>query len=298
MQNPKLWSAALAIACAALATPASAQNARSWVSSTGADGNSCLRAAPCATFGGALTKTAIGGLISCADPGDYGTSTITQSVTIDCVEGFANVVGIVINIPTSSPSDANRTVNLRGLAVVGNGSSPLAGIEVLGSAAVNIDHVHIYGGYVRGLYDHRSDGAGSLLVSNSLIESNTLGTVIVSPGFVEAVFDNVRSTANTYGLAVGARTAVAVRNSVFSANTTGLEGDTGAQITVEHSTVAHNAIGIESNFSVRLSNSDVAFNSTGVQGTAATFGNNRFSGNSIDGTLTAVGTASSDLGQR
>src|SRR5882724_7035246 len=99
MQNPKLWSAVLAIACAAFATPACAQNARSWVSSTGADGNSCLRAAPCATFGGALAKTVIGGLISCADPGDYGAPTITQSVTIDCAEGFGNSSGIVINIP-------------------------------------------------------------------------------------------------------------------------------------------------------------------------------------------------------
>jgi hypothetical protein len=297
MQNPKFWSAALAIACAVLATPASAQNARSWVSSTGGDGNSCLRAAPCATFGGALTKTAIGGLIGCVDPGDYGTPTITQSVSIDCVEGFANVAGIVINLPTSSSGDANRSVSLRGLAVVGNGSST-AGIEILGSATVTIDHVHIYGGYVRGLYDHRADGAGSLLVSNSLIESNTVGSVIVSPGFVEAVFDNVRSTANTYGLAIGTRTAAAIRNSVFSANTTGLEGDSGAQITVEHSTITHNAVGIESNFSVRLSNSDVAFNATGVQGTAASFGNNRFSGNTTDGTVTAVGATSSDLGQR
>src|SRR5436305_1935596 len=99
MQNLKLWSAALAVACIVLATPASAQNARSWVSSTGADGNSCLRAAPCATFGGALAKTAIGGHVSCVDPGDYGTPTITQTVSIDCPEGFGNVSGIVINIP-------------------------------------------------------------------------------------------------------------------------------------------------------------------------------------------------------
>jgi hypothetical protein len=300
MQNLKLRLVALTIACAAFActTPASAQNARSWVSSTGADGNSCLRAAPCATFGGALAKTAIGGLISCADPGDYGTPTITQTVTIDCPEGFGNVSGIVINIPTSSPNDASRTVTLRGLAILGNGSLPLAGIEVLASGTVNIDHVHLYGGFTRGVYDHRSDTSGRLLVRNSMVENNTLGVVIVSPGIVQAVLDNVQASGNTYGLAVGARTSVAVRDSVFSGNTIGLEGDTNAQIAVERSIVSHNSTGIESNFSVRLSNSDVSFNATGVQGTAATFGNNRFSANGNDGTLTPVGSASSDLGQR
>jgi hypothetical protein len=147
------------------------------------------------------------------------------------------VSGIVINIPTSSPNDASRTVTLRGLTVLGNGSSPLAGIEVLASGTVNIDHVHLYGGFTRGVYDHRSDTSGLLLVSNSMVENTTVGVVIASPGIVQAVLDNVRSTGNTYGLAVGARTSVAVRDSVFSGNTTGLEGDPNAQIAVERSIV-------------------------------------------------------------
>lgn len=299
MQNPKLWSASLAIACAALAfaTPASAQNARSWVSSTGADGNSCLRAAPCATFSGALAKTAIAGQVSCADPGDYGTPTITQSVSIECTEGFGNVFGIVINIPTGNSNDPNRAVSLRGLTVQG-GNSGLYGIEIIASGNVNIDNVRVSGGFVRGFYDHRSDSVGQLFVSNSMVENETVGIVIATAGIVQAVLDNVRSTGNTYGLAVGARTSVAVRGSVFSGNTVGIEGDPNAQIAVERSTVSHNSIGIQSNFSVRLSNSDVAFNATGVSGTAATFGNNRFSGNTVDGTVTPVGGASSDLGER
>lgn len=299
MQNLRLLSASLAIACAALAfaTPASAQNARSWVSSTGADGNSCLRAAPCATFSGALAKTAIAGQVSCADPGDYGTPTISQSVSIDCPESFGNVFGIAINIPTGNPNDPNRAVSLRGLTVQG-GNSGVFGIEIIAAGTVNIDRVRVSGGFTRGLHDHRSDSLGQLFVSNSMVQNATVGVSIATAGTMQVVLDNVQSTGSSYGLAVGAQASVAVRRSVFSGNTVGVEGDPNAQIAVEQSTMSNNSIGIQSNFSVRLSNSDVAFNTTGVSGTAASFGNNRFSANASDGTLTPVGSASSDLGER
>jgi hypothetical protein len=296
MKNLKLLPAALAIACAALATPASAQNARSWVSSTGADASSCLRGAPCATFAGAIAKTVIGGLISCADTGDYGAPTITQSVTIDCGDGLGTSAGIVINIPSGNPNDQIRSVGLRGLTVAG---IALSGIEIIAAGAVKIDHVYVPGNFVRGVYDHRSDSSGVLLISNSLIENNTLGVLLGSVGSVQAVLDNVRMGGNNYGMAASPSSRVVVRGSVFSGNTTGIEGDTNAQIVVERSTVSHNSTGIESNSSVRLSNSDIAFNTSSVQGTIATFGNNRFSGNTVDGgTLVPVGTASSDLGER
>lgn len=287
----------MACAAVAFATPASAQNMRSWVSSTGADGNSCLRAAPCATFGGALTKTAIGGQINCADPGDYGTPTITQSVSIDCPEAFGNVFGIAINIPASNPNDPLRAVSLRGLTVQG-GNSVLFGIEIIAATTVNIDGVRLTGGFTRGIHDHRSDSVGRLFVRNSTVENNTVGVSIGPIGLLRVALENVQSTGNTFGLAVGATASATVRNSVFTGNTTGIEGDSGAQIAVEHSNMSNNVTGVESNFSVRLSNSDIAFNTTGVTGTAASFGNNRFSGNTVDGTLTPVGAASSDLGER
>ena len=85
--------------------------------------------------------------------------------------------------------------------------------------------------------------------------------------------------------------------SVFNGNPHGIEGDSGAQITVDGSTISGASTAVESNFSVRLSNSDVAFNVNGAKGTVATFGNNRFTANGTDGTLTAVGGASSNLGE-
>jgi hypothetical protein len=56
---------------------------------------------------------------------------------------------------------------------------------------------------------------------------------------------------------------------------------------------------VQSVGSVRLSNNDIAFNSTAISGPSGTFGNNRFSGNSAFGTaLSALGGATSDLGQQ
>lgn len=66
-----------------------------------------------------------------------------------------------------------------------------------------------------------------------------------------------------------------------------------------NSTISHNNIGVQSVGSVRLSNNDIAFNSTAISGPSGTFGNNRFSGNSAFGTaLSALGGATSDLGQQ
>src|SRR5262252_11169496 len=65
------------------ATAAQAQATRTWVSGVGADENPCSRTAPCKTFAGAISKTAVGGFINVLDPGGFGTVTITKSLTID-----------------------------------------------------------------------------------------------------------------------------------------------------------------------------------------------------------------------
>jgi hypothetical protein len=68
------------------AAPAQAQATRTWVSGVGDDANPCSRTAPCKTFAGAISKTALNGEINCLDPGGFGAITITKSITIDCHE--------------------------------------------------------------------------------------------------------------------------------------------------------------------------------------------------------------------
>src|SRR6195256_2705745 len=95
--------------------PASAQATRTWVSGVGEDVNPCSRTAPCKTFAGAISKTAVDGEIDALDPGGFGAVTITKSITIDgcCMVSIlaAGTTGININI--TSAADTKKTVRLR-----------------------------------------------------------------------------------------------------------------------------------------------------------------------------------------
>jgi hypothetical protein len=77
---------AFAIFMLAFASAAQAQASRTWVSGVGDDANPCSRTAPCKTFAGAISKTAVNGdcrvqarRMSCQDPvGTNGSSCIRE----------------------------------------------------------------------------------------------------------------------------------------------------------------------------------------------------------------------------
>src|SRR5580692_8749873 len=115
LRNTLGAAAACAVTMLFVASPASAQATRTWVSGVGDDANPCSRTAPCKTFAGAISKTAAAGEINVLDPGGYGAVTITKSIRIynDGV-GEAGVLvsgtnGIVIS---AASTDA---IYLRGL---------------------------------------------------------------------------------------------------------------------------------------------------------------------------------------
>src|SRR3954452_14654471 len=87
-----------------VATAASAQATRTWVSGTGDDVNPCSRTAPCKTFAGAISKTADGGEIDALDSAGFGAVTITIPITIDASNVEGGVLdfgsnGIIVNAP-------------------------------------------------------------------------------------------------------------------------------------------------------------------------------------------------------
>jgi Right handed beta helix region len=306
MQKLTFRSAAFAVASAVItfAAPASAQNLQSYVSGNGSDSNSCTSAtAPCKTIDAALSKTLIGGEISCADSGATNNLSITfvQSVTIDCPPGFVTLGGPTrVNIPAGSPGDTHRTVVLRGITFLGAATFTV-GIDITAAAAVILDQVHVHGFVNQGILDRRSGGGNQLFIRNSTVENNDgVGIVAAAGATSAAVLDNVQSARNTYGLAAATGNNVSVNRSLFAGNSiAGIIGDPGAQISVEGSRITNNSVGVQSNASIRLSNSDVSFNTTGVTGAIGSFGNNRFSGNVADGTpLIPLGSASSDVAQR
>src|SRR5882672_2975766 len=91
-----------------LASAAHGQATRTWVSGVGDDVNPCSRTAPCKTFAGAMSKTAIGGEIDCLDSGGFGTVIITKSVTIDGTGVLGGILAALttgININLNNPAD-------------------------------------------------------------------------------------------------------------------------------------------------------------------------------------------------
>src|SRR5438093_13689541 len=130
--------------CLVLGTSiAQAQATRTWVSGVGDDANPCSRTAPCKTFAGAISKTAVGGEIDAIDPGGFGAVTITKSITIDGGGTFASILaagttGVIVN------AGASGVVTLRNLSINGAGNG-VHGIRILTAAAVNIENCVIFG---------------------------------------------------------------------------------------------------------------------------------------------------------
>ncbi|MEA3065642.1 MAG: hypothetical protein QOJ27_2094 [Sphingomonadales bacterium] len=296
--------AAIAVAAAVYATPASAQATRTWVSGVGDDVNPCSRTAPCKTFAGAISKTAAGGEINCLDPAGYGAVTITKSLTIDChyTEGgaLAGGNGIVVNLPATTDS-----VLLRGLDIFGV-NPPSNGIRMIGLGTLHVEDcvVRRFNAASSNGISFQPSGAAEMFVYNTLIAENgnggTGGGILIQPtgagGTAHVLLDNVRVNDNANnGLLVNTTgdtnvngITVVVTNSSFSGNATGISvlnvaATTTAVVTVLDSTLTGNStIALTASGAsafVRVGNTTITGNQAGVSAllgsTINTYGNNR-----------------------
>jgi hypothetical protein len=304
MKKPRFQ---IALVCAAFifgAATVHAQATRTWVSGVGDDVNPCSRTAPCKTFAGAISKTAEGGEIDALDPAGYGTLTITKAIVIDggTGSGWASVLnaggiaGFTVNVTTGTHvSDA--VVILRNITINGAIQAPTLGgnngINYIKAAQLIVEKCYIENQSNTGINESSMATTGTLRVNDTSFENTNTGMfVATTSGFSAAHVDNVRFNALVSGLNTGANCAVTVRNSNF-AQTTGANGGVraapGATINVINSTFASNTTGANvAGGVIRLSNNDFYNNSTGVVGTAESANNNRFRGNTTDGTTTNV----------
>src|SRR5262245_52221002 len=154
-----------------------AQATRTWVSGVGSDANPCSRTAPCQTFAGAISKTAVGGEINCLDPAGFGAVTITKSITISCpstgtpgVLATLGSTGIVINPP------ANAEVLLQGLDIEGAGTGN-NGVNIISATKVTIQSCSIRNFAGNGVNLAGPVGA-RVVVLDSLLLSNNIGVNI------------------------------------------------------------------------------------------------------------------------
>jgi hypothetical protein len=306
------------------AAPAQAQASRTWVSGVGDDANPCSRTAPCKTFAGAISKTALNGEINCLDPGGFGAVTITKSITIDCHEVFASILnsgtnGVNIPFDSFNAADVRKTVRLRNINFNGvdtgvNGIR-ITGGSIIGAGVVLVEDCLIDGnfaGNARGISDERI-GGGELYVSNTTIRNTGSVGIFISPGNgtvagqrIDATFDNIRIQNSSLGLAVGANGRAMVNRSVFSGNTNAGIVANGAlaptEVQVTNSVSSNNGIGVQNGggaLTIRLSNNDISFNGTGISGATQSFTNNRIVGNSQVGTApTPIGVTTNPSGQQ
>lgn len=308
-QSTPVISAMAAILTAVLlhAAPAQAQATRTWVSGVGDDVNPCSRTAPCKTFAGAISKTAVNGEINCLDPAGYGTVTITKSITIDCRNTHASLLNSGVNavlIPFdnfTAGGEIRKTVRLRGVTLNG-GDTGTAGVRITGTSSagseVFIEDVVIdgnYGGIGRGISDERL-GGGELTVRNTTVRNVANTAIVINPGAgtgstrIDAVLDTINVHNANYGISVGSGARVMINRALLTGNTqAGLETEgpfAAPEVNLYNSVSSNNGLGIETTAStVRLSNTEISFNATGISGTTFSHGNNRIIGNTSAGTM-------------
>lgn len=233
--NRSLRTALAFTICSVMGTTlAHAQAPRTWVSGVGDDANPCSRTAPCKTFAGAISKTAIGGEISVLDPGSFGAVTITKSITLDGDGTLAAVLasgtnGIIIN-------GAGALVTIRNLSLIGVGTPGLTGISLLNGAAVVIDHVSI-SGFQNGVMTT----VGNATVINSTITQNT-----------------------AFGIRAKAGSIISVENSLFANNQVAVQSDTGGTVNLVNNGVYNNKTGFScGGGSIASAGNNRKFNNTG-----------------------------------
>ncbi|MGH9932044.1 MAG: hypothetical protein ACREA9_22820 [Pyrinomonadaceae bacterium] len=283
---------------------AQAQATRTWVSGVGDDLNPCSRTAPCKTFAGAISKTAINGEIDALDPGGFGAVTVTKSITLDggTGSGWASILasgttGITINIAVNA-NDPLRQVILKHLSINGTGLSGtigtrtgINGINYVQATQVIVEDCQIMNFGTAGITVNLT-ASGALTVTRTTIDSNQKGIVqTVSAGTLNsAISDSVIQNNASNGLEVNSGT-VNISNSLVSKNGgAGIvaQGAVGSVINADNNDVNNNiGAGIQAGTAqgtVRINNNAIHRNGTGLSnvGVMQTCGNNKNYGNTTD----------------
>jgi hypothetical protein len=294
-----------------------AQATRTWVSGVGDDVNPCSRTAPCKTFAGAISKTAIAGEIDVLDPGAYGIVTITKSIIIDGGGMFAPILssgspsGVVVNLTTGNDVDPEKRVVLRRLSLNGTGScgagcgasSGLRGINALNFKTLDVENCYIQNFTTVGIDVNLGTPSSSVSVKDTNINNTVTGVQLTTgyaSGYVGGMFDRVRVENGTNGIIAKDRAYITISESTFANNSmvgVAIQAPSNAAgVNLENVVLFNNGTGIAAGgvgTKVDLSNTSVLNSFTGISsggGIINSHGNNRFANNSSDGvTLIQVG---------
>lgn len=266
-----------------------AQATRTWVSGVGDDANPCSRTAPGKTFAGAISKTAVGGVISILDPGGFGTVTITKAITIggETFEGSIltpGAHGVVITAGT------NAVVILRNLSIEGAGTGR-SGVLINSAKAVHIVNCRIIGCLESGI--RLSSLASNIQVyvkDTDIRECRPAGIWLSPTSSASVVIEKSSINGCDGGMMIGPKVKVSITDASLCGNKGAgiLIGD-GGKLMLSGSTVSGNLIGIQNSGIATIADSTIANNTAdGVKtippGKTRSLGNNTVTGNAPNGT--------------
>jgi hypothetical protein len=305
----------LAVAGVLSATPASAQNNRTFVSAHGSDSAACSLAAPCRTLAVAFVATNPGGEIDVLDPAGYGALTINKAISIvnDGV-GTSSVlvpssgIGITISALTTD------AVSLRGLTIEGAGAGA-TGIQFNSGKSLTVTNCVIRHMTGHGI-DYKSTTANSILtVSSSLVADNGGSGIVLEPtDSATAMFNRVEAINNAFegilvtGGSISSNQPRTVNATAFDTVASG-NGHTGFQsfttltsavtnFMISHSVAANNGVGVEATnigATLRLAHATVTGNvngwaadGVGGGGVVDSYADNYIDGNGMNETAPPV----------
>ena len=213
------WPIIAAILIAASGSVAAAQ--RTFVSSTGNDGDPCSLVAPCRSFAAAMLHTDATGEIIVLDAAGYGPVTVNQSVSIVAPNGVYGGISVLSpggnGITVDGPGIA---VHLRGLTINGTGMGGGSGILFVQGAKLTVEDCEI----------SNMDGHGILAsaANSTVFVRSTVMRALGNHGFFAA------------GSVVAALDGLHIEGS----NQTGVVAAYGARITLANSVLSKNVLGV------------------------------------------------------
>lgn len=217
---------AAVLVCLLPAAPARAQATRTFVSVAGSDSNPCSIAAPCRHFQAAVTATAAQGEVIALDPGNYGSFTISQAISIEG-QGWSYIAPAGTGNAITINAGAFDTIKIHGVSLNGFGGNANGIVFNTGFKLIVTDCVaQNFNGI--GILMSPSGNQMYFTIANTIVSNNGGEGVAYIPasGSTGAigVIDHVVASHNAnVGILIttttgGGATTVAISNSIASGN--------------------------------------------------------------------------------
>ena len=283
-----------------LAATAHAQSSRTWVSSTGVDTNTCTRTAPCHTFNRAISVTSAGGEVSVVDNANYGTATITKSITIDGFGAMPGVIAAAGNYTFVIQAAATDRVILRNLSLNGNGAGQtlpaISGIDFRSGGSLIVENCDIWGYGAAGIVISATAPADFFFTRTHVfanVAGNADGIIFNQTSTTaEATIDDCTiSDVNGRGIYANNGTKLSIRNTRIEHSGKGVVVDQGTlatNVTIENTSIKGCTTGLRNgtgNPTTTLNNVSIEQNSIGIDfnaGVINSYGNNKIAGNGVN----------------